>query len=128
MFPTDTKAERLKIFSSFFMNIPGLINKLFEKKGVNKITDLSPDEKKEYDRWQSIMDGTEITVAKIKEFCEIQIKMIEEKFATPDNSDKKDAFLKASLHIYISLLKLINSPETERANLEKHLSDLINQQ
>jgi hypothetical protein len=109
------------------MQISNLINKIFERKGITKITELSPDEKVEYDRWQAIMDGSEITVAKIKAFCEFQVKTIEGKYATGESTDKQDTYLRASLHIYLNLIKLIDSPEIERGNLEKYLTTLITQ-
>lgn len=108
------------------MSISTLIKAFFEKKGIEKISDLKPDERIEYDRWQAIIDGTEVTVEKIREFCKYQVKLIEEKFASGDNTDKQDAFFKASLHIYINILKLIEASEEDRKNLEKHLSSLIN--
>lgn len=109
------------------MKIPGLITKLFEMKGIKTIADLKPEEKAEYDRWQLIMDGAEMTVEKIKAFCKAQVNVLEEQFANPENTDKKDAYLKASLHIYATLLKVIEAPEKERADLERHLVALINQ-
>ncbi len=109
------------------MSISSLITKFFEKKGINTIADLKPEERQEYDRWQAIMDGTEVTVEKIKIFCDVQIKLIEERFATGETTDKQDAFLKASLHVYLNLLKAIKAPELERKDLERHLSNLINQ-
>lgn len=109
------------------MSISTLITKLFEKKGIKTIADLKPDERAEYDRWQVIMDGAEITVQKIKAFCKAQVTILQEQFSSPENSDKKDAYLKASLHIYTTLLKVIEAPEKEKADLERHLVGLINQ-
>lgn len=108
------------------MQIPSLINKLFEKRGIKKLTELSPEEKRQYDNWQAIIDGTEVSVEKIKDFCQSQVKLIEERFSDPESTERKDTFAKASLHIYLNLLKLINSPEDERRDLEKYLTDLIN--
>ena len=108
------------------MSISTLIQKLLEKKGISKITELSPDERTEYDRWQAVIEGSEITVPKIKEFCESQIRLIESKYSSGEATDKQDVYLRASLHIYLNLVKLINSPEIERNNLEKYLTTLIN--
>lgn len=107
------------------MSLSSLIQGIMDKKGISKITELTPDEKTEYERWQAIMDGSEMTVAKIKEFCESQIRIIEGRYASGETTDKQDTFLRASLHIYLNLIALINSPETERVNLEKYLTQLL---
>ena len=104
-----------------------LIQKILEKKKINKISELSPDEKVEYDRWNAIIEGSEITVPKIKEFCESQIRLIEGRYASGEATDKQDIMLRASLHIYLNLIKLIDSPEIERGNLEKYLSQILTQ-
>lgn len=106
-------------------NITSLIQKVFDRKGISKITELTPDERVEYDRWQAIIDGSEITVEKIREFCESQVKIIENKYATGETTDKQDVYLRASLHIYLNLIKLLDSPEVDRNNLEKYLTNLI---
>ena len=109
------------------MQLPSIIQELLKKKGVQKLTELSPDEKTEYDRWQAVIEGSEITVPKIKEFCESQVRLIEGRYASGDATDKQDIMLRASLHIYLNLIKLIDSPEIERNNLEKYLTTLLRQ-
>ena len=109
------------------MSITTTIQSILNKKGVTKLTELTPDERVEYDRWQAIVDGNEVTVDKIKEFCESQIKIIESKYAGGDTTDKQDIFLRTSLHIYLNLLQMINSPEVNRINLEKYLTTILSQ-
>jgi len=107
------------------MSISTLIQQLFEKKGITKLGDLAPDEKAKYDEWQATIDGTEVTVEKLKEFCEKQIKIIEDVYSRAEQTDKKDTMLRASLHVYLNLLKLMESTEAERASLERYLTDLL---
>jgi hypothetical protein len=109
------------------MSITTIIQSILQKKGVSKLTELTPDEKVEYDRWQSIVDGNEVTIEKMREFCASQIRLIEGRYASGDTTDKQDTFLRASLHIYLNLLDMINSPEITRVNLEKHLTQLLKQ-
>jgi len=106
------------------MEISKLLENLFKKRGIKDVSELSTDERKDFDRWQAIIDGSEVTVAKIKDFCQSQVKLIESKC---DGTNLLSPVQQASLHIYINLVKLIDSPEVERANLEKYLTDLINQ-
>ena len=101
-----------------------LIQQLLDKRGINKITELSPDEKVEYERWQQIIDGSEVTVDKIKEFCKYQIKVVESKC---DGVTSLTPIQQASLHIYLNLLAMIEAPEIDRKNLEAHLTRIINQ-
>jgi hypothetical protein len=108
------------------MLIQSLISKIWDKQGIKSINDLSIPEKQEYDRWQQIMEGSDVTVDKLKDFCISQIKLIEGKYASGDNTDKQDMFLRASLHIYLNLIKLIDAPEIDRKNLEYYLITLIN--
>jgi hypothetical protein len=102
-----------------------LIQKWLDKIGVKNVSDLSSDEKATYDNWSKILSEGEITVEKIKEFCKSQKKLIETQYTNPDNTDKKDNILKASLGIYNALIGLIEGPRSEKESLEKYLEQLI---
>lgn len=102
-----------------------LLQLLLGKKGIKDVTELEPYEKDDFQRWNKILSEGEITVDKIKEFCQGQIKIIENKYLEPDNSEKKDCYLKACLGIYRSLINLIEAPSIEKENLERYLRSLI---
>lgn len=102
-----------------------LLSKLLQKRGIKSENDLSIEEKAVFDKYKLILTGETVTIESLKEFCATQLKIIESKFATGDNSDKKDAYYKAAMHIYINLLQAINAPEIERAGLERYLNSLI---
>lgn len=102
-----------------------LLQKWLEKIGVKNVSNLSADEKATYDSWNKTLSEGEITVDKIKEFCKAQKKLIEGQYSNPDNTDKKDNILKASLGIYNALIGLLESPMAERESLEKYLNQLI---
>ena len=87
---------------------------------------MSEDEKQNFDRWDLILSGEgEMTIEKLEEFCDEQINTIEEQFTNPDNSDKKDTYLKACLVVYSALRKAIHAPQAERQALERYLQQLI---
>lgn len=100
-----------------------LLSKLLDKRKITKVEELSSEERATFEHYKSILEK-EVTVASIKEFCLSQIKLIESKFADNPKTDD-DTYLKACLHIYLNIIRVIEAPETERKSLEKHLEDLI---
>ncbi len=100
------------------------LSQLLQKRGIEREEDLSPDEKAVFDRYKAVLNGETVTVDKIREFCDSQIKLIQAKFAdSAPNSN--DLYLKACLHVYLNILKAIDTPEMEREALERHLTSLI---
>ena len=102
-----------------------LLAKWLAKIGLKSVDELSSEEKQTYDNWNRILSEGEITVDKIKDFCHAQKKIIETQYSNPDNTDKKDNILKASLGIYNALLGLLEGPVVEREALEKYLIGLL---
>lgn len=105
--------------STFFMSI---ISKLLAFAGVKNEDELTGEELQTLQRYKVILKG-EVTVQSIKEFCQVQLKIIEGKFAGPDSTH--DQYHKALMHIYLNLIRMIEAPEAEREKLEKHLEELI---
>lgn len=100
-----------------------LLTRLLAKRGIDKIEDLSVEEKAIFDRYKVVLTGEAVSVASLKEFCKAQIAVIESRFAAP--STEHDVYFKACLHVYLNLLKAIEAPEAERESLEKYLTQLI---
>jgi hypothetical protein len=101
-----------------------ILSSLLKKKGIKDASELTPEERQDFDKWKKIL-SEEVSVETIKEFCKYQISIVESRFASGDNTDKQDAFLKASLNVYLNLLKAIEAPKLERENLERYLHNLI---
>ena len=97
---------------------------ILKKKGIKDASELTPEERVDFDRWKKILTE-EVTVDTIKEFCKYQITIMESRFASGENTEKQDNFIKASLNIYLNLVKLIESPQIEKENLERYLNELI---
>lgn len=104
-----------------------LIVKLLQKRKIKDIRELSEEERTTFDKWEQVLSEGEITIEKIKEFCQQQIKLIENQYTNPDNSNKKDNYLKACLSVYQALLRIIEGKRSVRQALEKYLNQLINQ-
>lgn len=100
------------------------LSKLLEKRGIDKVEELSPEERTTFERYRVILSGETITVAQLKEFCQAQIRIIESKC---DGVTGLTAMQQACLHVYLNLLKAIEAPEVERESLEKYLTQLISQ-
>lgn len=103
-----------------------LLSKLLQKRGIEKEEDLSVEEKIVFDRYKTILNGETVTVETLKTFCQGQIRLIEDKFATKSGEKDENVYLKACLHVYLNLLRAIDAPEAERESLERYLTQLIN--
>lgn len=99
-----------------------ILSKYLQKVGIVNIEEATKEEKQTFERYKAILEGSEVTVDKIKAFCQGQIKLIENKC---EGVERLTDMQQACLHVYLNILKAIEAPETERINLEKHLSSLI---
>jgi hypothetical protein len=101
-----------------------LLNKLFEKRGVKDVGELTPIEAEDFERWQKILNKEKLEVSDISEFCETQVKVIEKQFENLDNIKKKDDKLIMQYVVYKKLLDLIEAPSRERETLIRYLESL----
>ena len=102
------------------MTLTDILNKL----GL-KYDDLNAEEKATYKSWEEVFAGKEMGIKDIREFIQSAILQVEADLIQPDNSDKKDSFLKAQLRCYKTLLFFIDSPKQSREYLEVYLSSLF---
>lgn len=102
-----------------------ILKRLFERRGIKNLEELSEDEKRDYDRWQRILSEGEVSVESIRKFCYNQVVLIEGKFKEMD-VDEKVTQRRVLLHsVYKSILSAIEAPRQEREQLEKYLNSLI---
>ncbi len=102
-----------------------LLEKLLKKRKISDSSLLSKEEADTFDRWNSILGQGGITVDKIKEFCKTQVELIETQWDNMDNSIQKNERFILLHSVYRNLLKVIDSPATERESLEKYLTNLL---
>jgi len=100
-----------------------LISKLLAKSGIKGVEDLKEGEKATYDKWQAILSSGEISVDSIKEFCERQVSVIEQKWRTFDCANRDR--LVDQHTVYKAILEAIVAPQSEKENLEKYLQSLL---
>lgn len=98
---------------------------LLQKRNIKDIKELSTAEKADFDRWEAVLSGEEITVPKILEFCTRQKAAIELKWENTDNPVDKNERLIIMHTIYSKIIRMIQAEEAERKALEKHLASLV---
>ena len=102
-----------------------LLEKLLKKRGIVSVNDMDLDEKDQFDNWQKTLSGGEMSVEKIKDFCETQLSIIKKQMKDIDNTPGKNERLTMCFNIYSTLVDLISSPQAERETLEKYLTQLL---
>ena len=90
-----------------------------------KYDDLNADEKSTYSAWEETLATKELTIGNLTEFIKTVMLQIETDLICPDNSEKKDSFLKAQLRCYKTILFFIESPKQSKDYLEQYLSNLF---
>ena len=102
-----------------------IIANLFKKRGIKDTAELSPDEKEDYRRWESILSAGEVTVASITEFIKQQLRIVDGQMKNLDNTPQKTERLVLLRAVYSTLFEAITAPKVEREALEKYLNDLL---
>jgi len=102
-----------------------LLSKLFQKKGINDITELSSEEREDFDRWQKILVEEEITVNSITEFCKYQTSKIEQQFGDVNNNAQKIEKLVLLHSVYKGISNLTEGSKSQKEALIKYLTNLI---
>lgn len=95
-----------------------ILDKWLAKKGVEKIEDLSLDERATYDKYRLVLSGELVTIDSLKAFCKNQLAVI---IAACDGKTPITSIQQAGIHIYSNIIKAIEAPEAERASLERML-------
>lgn len=111
----------------------GILDLFLKKKGLNSADDLdntpnsdgTPTERQIYDTWRKILSKETLTVENIKEFCQGQIGLIENKWKDMNITQEKKAELIPYYTVYKTLESAINAPQAEREQLENQLNQLI---
>ena len=100
-----------------------ILSKFLKKKGIEKIEDLSPEERTDFDRYEKVLSKEKVEVEDLKIFCKAQIKNIETKWADL-GAENKDRLIPYHV-VYSKILEVLEAPMQERSNLEKYLTQII---
>lgn len=99
-----------------------IISKLLAKRGIESTDELTKEERDTLAHYQAILSAGDVTVERIKEFAQSQIKLIESKC---DGVQGLTIMQQACLRVYLDIIRAIEAPQKERENLEKQLNQLI---
>lgn len=102
-----------------------IISRIFAKRGIKNSSELTEEERVEFDNWQRILSRDELTIKDIKEFSERQIGALE--LIMHDISTPRERLERlVTLHsVYKALIAVIESPQKEREALEKQLTAML---
>jgi len=101
------------------------LSKVLQSKGIKDESELSEEEKVQFDQWRAILSKDELTMSDVVDFCHSQVDNIEAQFKDLNNSPEKLTRLVLQHSIYKTLVQVIKAPSAERESLERHLTDLI---
>ena len=102
-----------------------ILTEVLRKLG-KKYEELRPAGKATFDRWEKVLSSGPIDIPKLKEFLEGEKEAIERDLASYqyELNSKEDMFLKAELHLCMTILTLFESPEKAAKMLETYLKRL----
>ena len=101
-----------------------ILERLLQKRGLKR-DELTPEEKDQFAEWQRVLSKDELTIGDIKSFCGRQLDIIETKWRDLDKEQSKKAELIPYHTVYKLLIQVIDSPKSDRENLEQQLSQLL---
>lgn len=102
-----------------------ILDKILQKRGIKSVDQLSPEEKVTFEGWRKVLAKDELTLDDIKEFCQLQIDIIEGKWKDYNLDNSKKAEFIPYHTVYKALLQVISSPKVEREQLEAQLNQLL---
>jgi hypothetical protein len=103
-----------------------ILTKLLKRKGIEKIEDLSADERVVFDNYKATLAKEQLTIEDFKKFLETQITIIEGKWKNYDLENAKKAELIPYHTVFKTLLQAIEAPLVEKRALEEVLLQQIN--
>lgn len=109
-----------------------LLTKWLANKGIKNPEELdnspmpdgSPTERETFEQYRSILAKDELTIEDIKEFCSLQVGLIEGKWSDLTIENAKKAELIPYHTVYKTILNAIGSSKIIREALEKQLEQL----
>jgi hypothetical protein len=98
-----------------------LLKLIQEKLKINSYDELNEAEREYIRNLEKILAESKITDEKVKEWLKVQISLIEDDLCNPDNSYKKDIYLKARLRNFKMLLNYLESEKKVEEEIVKQL-------
>ena len=102
-----------------------LIHRLFEKRGIKDVNDLSDEERVKAEEWDQTLREDEVTAGGMAEFCESQMAAIEKAWQDNDLPAEKIARLTVLHTAFKKLHGYITGRKLEREALIKYLKQQL---
>ena len=102
-----------------------ILSRLLVKRGLKDATELTDEERIDFDNWQKVLGKDEVEIKDILEFCEGAMGAIEVQFGDTEIPDGRMAKLTLQHSIYKKLRDVITTPKTERETLIAYLTNLL---
>ena len=103
----------------------GILQRLFEKRGIESIEQLDPAEKATFEGWEKVLSKETLTINDVQTFCRSQLGIIEAKWKDYSLEQSKKAELVPYFTVYKCILDAISAPLAAKQQLELHLQQLI---
>lgn len=102
-----------------------LLKKALDKAGVDNVSQLTEEEKLDYDRYAKVLDKPDLSLDDVLTFCRAQKTLVESQFGNLDDSPQKRDRLLTLHFVYSKVVWFIMGDKAERQAVERELTDLI---
>jgi hypothetical protein len=103
-----------------------ILTRLLNKRGIENSTELSQEERVQFDTWNRILSKESVTLQDFSQFCDVQIGAIDRALEDVDRTSERTDRLVVQRVVYAKIKSFLTSPQAEREQLEKYLEQLIN--
>ncbi len=102
-----------------------ILSSILAKRGIKDKSELTKEERKDFDNWQRILEEEEVTIASLSEFIEGEIVQVQNEFKDLDRTPEKTERLALKLSIYSTIQEVLTSKKNEREALIEYLTTLL---
>jgi len=103
-----------------------LLNQVLKFRGIESYTELTGEEKAEFDRWQEVFEK-EVSLETVTGFIESQLPHLRKELvnSVKNSEDRKSFIVSAKIENYESILAIIRETDLAKERLEADLEALI---
>ena len=99
-----------------------LLSQYLTKLGVRTIDELTAEEKETYSRWESALNGRQISDQEVRQFLDVELENAIAELLKQRLGDREDTFLKMKVDFIRKITDFLDAPKKEQeavANLIK---------
>lgn len=99
------------------------MDELLEQRGLS-FEELSETERETFLKWEEILQGSQLSIEKIKEYIASMREAVEQELTRFDLDPTQDLFLKARLRNYLLMDAFLSTPEKARKQIENAIAGM----